>query len=103
MDIRRRNTSCILQTGKNKPVATEYVTRITFNSEEENGIDKQRSIKMTEQDKEELTGQIIDIFEDFLTEKILIPKAAIFIKGDDYDDIAHDIRCTLENWGVLNG
>lgn len=56
----------------------------------------------------ELVGQIIDIFEDFLTEKKVNlynadkqgePDEAI-IYGNDYDFLAKKIRVLMDNWNV---
>lgn len=56
----------------------------------------------------EFVGQIIDIFEDFLTEKKVDlynadkqgePDEAI-IYGNDYDFLAKKIRSLMDNWNV---
>lgn len=56
----------------------------------------------------EFVGQIIDIFEDFLTEKKVNlynadkqgePDEAI-IYGNDYDFLAKKIRVLMDNWNV---
>ena len=56
----------------------------------------------------ELVGQIIDIFEDFLTKKKVNlynadkqgePDEAI-IYGNDYDFLAKKIRVLMDNWNV---
>lgn len=56
----------------------------------------------------EFVGQIIDIFEDFLTEKKVDlynadkqgePDEAI-IYGNDYDFLAKKIRVLMDNWNV---
>lgn len=56
----------------------------------------------------ELVGQIIDIFEDFLTEKKVNlynadkqgePDEAI-IYGNDYNFLAKKIRVLMDNWNV---
>lgn len=56
----------------------------------------------------ELVGQIIDVFEDFLTEKKVNlynvdkqgePDEAI-IYGNDYDFLAKKIRVLMDNWNV---
>ena len=56
----------------------------------------------------EFVGQIIDIFEDFLTEKKVDlynadkqgePDEAI-IYGNDYDFLAKEIRILMDNWNV---
>lgn len=58
--------------------------------------------------EEEFVGQIIDIFEDFLTEKKVDlynadkqgePDEAI-IYGNDYDFLAKKIRGLMDNWNV---
>ena len=56
-------------------------------------------------DKNELTGQIIDIFEDFLTEnmeKIINTKEGeVIFSGDDYDSVKEDLEMLFRNWGIL--
>ena len=58
----------------------------------------------------ELIGQIIDIFEDFLDEKgitIANPEKEgcddnpAVIYGSDYGDLEDDIRETLANWNII--
>lgn len=61
-------------------------------------------------DEEELVGQIIDIFEDYLDRKaapdaekdfLLELEDDVHIKGKDYDDLAGCIKATLASWGLL--
>ena len=57
-------------------------------------------------DVEELVGQFIDIFEDFLDKKsgeIKPTKTDVFIKGKDYDDLASSIKDTLVSWDLIKG
>lgn len=57
-------------------------------------------------DVEELVGQFIDIFEDFLDKKsgeIKSTKTDVFIKGKDYDDLASSIKDTLVSWDLIEG
>lgn len=55
---------------------------------------------MKKKDKNEMVGQIIDLFEDHLEEKLHTEKAVI--TGDEYDKLAQAVRETLENWGILS-
>ena len=58
--------------------------------------------------KAEFLGEIIDIFEDFLTEKCVVlpnsddsdPDANAIIKGDDYYHLEEEIESLLNEWGV---
>jgi len=73
-------------------------------------------VKYNEQDKLELLGQIIDIFEDFLEEKgVTIPNcekeeavedgedpdSVCNIYGTDYGDLSDQIEHTLIMWGLI--
>lgn len=75
---------------------------------------------MNKDDKAELIGQIIDIFEDELEERTLgnhnkydtwkaIPLCfsdeesdGVFYGGNYYDKVAIKIEETLKSWGLLN-
>ena len=69
------------------------------------------SIKISKEDKPELIGQLIDIFEDFLEEKgieIENPQktedneeSAAILYGDDYAALEKEIEKTLVNWKLL--
>lgn len=58
---------------------------------------------LTQADKEELYGQFIDIFEDFLEDKkhseILLQDVAI--AGDDYDELRQGIENLLVSWNLI--
>lgn len=66
---------------------------------------------MTSEDKVELIGQIIDIFEDFLEEKgVRIPNdernednedITANIYGMDYEILSTQIESTLRAWDLL--
>lgn len=56
--------------------------------------------KLDENGKAEMVGQIIDLFEDHLEEKLHTEKAVI--TGDEYNKLAQAVRETLENWGILS-
>lgn len=64
-------------------------------------------------DAGELVGQMIDIFEDLLTDKcvellerILDEKIdseiPVVLCGSDYDALASSIKATLKNWGAIS-
>lgn len=63
------------------------------------------------EDREEFLGQTIDIFEDFLDEhgiKIENPERDkddddnnTNIWGNDYDELAEELRCLFEYWGII--
>ena len=64
-------------------------------------------------DKAEFLGQIIDVFEDFLTEKDAVPfndkpqedndpDNPVYIYGDDYYKIEDALRAIMERWKVIN-
>lgn len=55
----------------------------------------------TEDNIEELKGQLVDIVEDYLTKTYASDKDAVFIKGDDYDKLADKFGETLKNWGLI--
>ena len=63
-------------------------------------------IKISENDKAEFVGQIIDVFEDFLESKgIDIPNDekddddnSAIIYGTDYGEIQTDLEELLQNW-----
>lgn len=57
---------------------------------------------MKESQLKELKGQLIDIFEDFLTEKGIAAPDEAFIKGEDYDKIGDKLIDTLTNWKLIN-
>ena len=64
--------------------------------------------KITEDDITELTGQIIDIFQDFIDKKgiedcILQYSDTIdvpIIEGNNYDELSSKIKETFKNWGI---
>jgi len=67
-------------------------------------------LPVAEDDRVELIGQFIDVFEDFLDEKgIVIPNedkeqsgdGAANIYGDDYDQLQAEIEDTLISWHIL--
>jgi hypothetical protein len=71
--------------------------------------------KVSAEDEPELTGQIIDIFEDFLDfekqitlpneerdyNETLCPEESANIYGHDYDYLAEHIKKTFERWGII--
>ena len=71
-------------------------------------------MKRTSSDCNELVGQIIDIFEDFLSERHVIienderndpdvdPEDAAIIYGSDYGELQTFIEDTFERWGIIN-
>lgn len=56
---------------------------------------------MPKNDIKELKGQLIDIVEDYMTEKYVSDKDTVFIKGKDYDKLGEKFIETLKNWGLL--
>ena len=56
-------------------------------------------------DVPELTGQIIDIFEDFLTNKDIHlnenDRTTAIIVGTDYDWLNEQITGLLQNWHII--
>lgn len=76
-----------------------------------NEPDRQGMLKepLTQADKAELFGQIIDIFEDFLHEKKVTfenderedTKDAAIIFGTDYDTIVQKLEGILEAWNLI--
>ena len=52
--------------------------------------------------KNELIGQLIDIFEDYLTEKGIASSEDAFINGKDYNDISKKLENTLKNWCLID-
>lgn len=56
---------------------------------------------ITDDNLTELKGQLVDIVEDYLTEKCVPDKDAVFIKGDDYDRLADRFAETLKNWNLI--
>jgi hypothetical protein len=56
-------------------------------------------------DVPELTGQIIDIFEDFLTNKDIRlnnnDRTSAIIVGADYDWLKEQITRLLQNWQII--
>ena len=63
--------------------------------------------KISKEDKAELIGQIIDVFEDFLDEKGIVIETPeeeenqAIIYGDDYYQLEDKIAETLINWNLL--
>ncbi len=67
-------------------------------------------------DKAEFLGQIIDVFEDFLTEKDAVPfnmepleddepndpDNPVYIYGEDYDTIESRLSKMMERWGIID-
>lgn len=65
---------------------------------------------LTQADKEELYGQFIDLFEDFLEERNVCfadpeekdtPERDAVITGDDYDELKQNIESLLVNWNLI--
>lgn len=67
---------------------------------------------VTNEDKPEFIGQIIDIFEDFLADRNIIlpneerneeedPEARTIIYGSDYDYLYEKITNTMQRWNIL--
>lgn len=55
----------------------------------------------TPEDRNELVGQIIDIFEDYLEDALPDRGQDTALCGADYDLLQNAIMDTLENWGIL--
>lgn len=77
-----------------------------------NEPDRQGILKepLTQADKEEMYGQFIDLFEDFLEERNICfgdPKEKdtsekdAVIAGDDYDELKQNIESLLVNWNLI--
>lgn len=77
-----------------------------------NEPDRQGILKepLTQADKEEMYGQFIDLFEDFLEERNVCfgdPKEKdtsekdAVITGDDYDELKQNIENLLVNWNLI--
>lgn len=77
-----------------------------------NEPDRQGILKepLTQADKEEMYGQFIDLFEDFLEERNVCfgdPKEKdtsekdAVITGDDYDELKQNIESLLVNWNLI--
>lgn len=59
---------------------------------------------VNKEDRSELLGQVIDVFEDFLCEKninIFNPSGDANIYGNDYDHMRQKLNEALVNWGLL--
>ena len=63
-------------------------------------------------EKAEFLGQIIDVFEDFLTERKVEqfnnepqedndPDNPVYIYGSDYDEIENALAKIMERWNVV--
>lgn len=71
-------------------------------------VSKPAILPLEEENTEELSGQIMDIFEDFLEDKkakwngLAEPKndITIYLQGKDYDAIVTKIKDTFKNWGI---
>lgn len=67
-----------------------------------------RQNELTEETKAEFIGQIIDIFEDFLSEKKMTlenpekkeDECAANIYGSDYGNLQSELENLIENWGI---
>lgn len=64
--------------------------------------------KISESDKKKFIGQIIDMFEDFLTEKkafmngkVASPDEAV-IYGNDYDKLESHLNHMMKLWNVFD-
>ena len=77
-----------------------------------NEPDRQGILKepLTQADKEEMYGQFIDLFEDFLEERNVCfgdpnekdtSKKDAVITGDDYDELKQNIESLLVNWNLI--
>lgn len=57
-------------------------------------------------EQNELVGDLIDIVEDYLAmylrEKYGDDPDEAYIYGEIYDDLAFQIKDTLENWGLIS-
>ena len=49
----------------------------------------------------EFIGQIIDIFEDYLTQKGIAKPDKGFITGKDYEDLSKDLEGLMTHWEVF--
>ena len=67
---------------------------------------------VTNEDKPEFIGQVIDIFEDFLADRNIIlpneerdeeedPEARTIIYGSDYDYLYEKITNTMQRWNII--
>lgn len=57
--------------------------------------------KLSMIDREEYIGQIIDIFEDFLTDKKeAVTKDEPMISGEDFDALHHKLVELINNWNI---
>lgn len=67
---------------------------------------------VTNEDKPEFIGQVIDIFEDFLADRNIIlpneerdeeddPEARAIIYGSDYDYLYEKITNTMQRWNII--
>lgn len=67
---------------------------------------------VNENDKAEFIGQIIDVFEDFLTKRRAEqfndepledndPDNPVYIYGSDYDEIEEELAKIMERWKVV--
>lgn len=71
-------------------------------------VSKPVILPLEKENTEELSGQIMDIFEDFLEDKkakwdgLAEPKnnITIYLQGKDYDTIVTKIKDTFKNWGI---
>lgn len=54
-------------------------------------------------DIHELIGQMMDVFEDFLSRRNEDKSQddIVMIEGEDYDELSSDIADTLVNWGII--
>lgn len=98
-----------------KTKLNEHMTKAFNDFLDENNILFKENTKVNPNDIPELTGQFIDIFEDFLEEKqITIPNperneyksndpldTAAIIYGSDYDYLETKIKETLEHWNLI--
>ena len=83
--------------------------RIEKQLEKHNELTEKMIERNTINDPEELVGQIIDVFEDFLTEKKVRldnsdenPEESAIIYGSDYDCLRKEIMNTLIGWKILS-
>lgn len=83
----------------NKRYGTNYaVNDVDMNIDE---LQLPSAPKISDDDLKELRGQLVDIVEDYMTEKCVPDKDAVFIKGDDYDKLADKFIGTLKNWSLI--
>ena len=87
-----------------------YLPRIEKQLEKHNELTEKMISNVIIDDPEELVGQIVDIFEDFLTEKKVRvdnsdedPENSAIIYGSDYDGLREEIMNTLIGWKILSG